>query len=175
MRLPRFIPKLLKQIRCRRIFKRWTESEQALDLLPGYCILDGNNIELGIGVHFGNNIYIDGRGGITIGSNVIFAPNVSILTANHNFRNPEWKPYSPEFIMKKVTIGNHCWFGRGCMILPGARVGNNCIIGAGSVVSGEIPDNSVAAGNPAKVIDQTHYNPNAKPYMVIHGKMRRFG
>jgi acetyltransferase-like isoleucine patch superfamily enzyme len=175
MKLPRIILMILKRFRCQRIFKRWTEAEQALDLMPGYCISDGDKIELGVGVHFGNEIYIDARGGVAIGSNVIFAPNVSILSYNHDFRNPDWKPYSPDFVLRKVTIGDHCWFGRGCMILPGAEIGDNCVIGAGSIVSGAIPSNSIVAGNPAKVIGQTKYNVDAKPYMVIHGKMRRFG
>jgi acetyltransferase-like isoleucine patch superfamily enzyme len=166
---------LLKQMRCRRIFKRWTPAEQALDLLPGFQIHNGEKIDLGIGVHFGNGIFIDARGGVAIGANVIFAPNVSVLSYNHDFRNPDWKPYSPDFILRKVTIGNHCWFGRGCMILPGTNIGDNCVIGAGSVVSGVIPPNSVVAGNPAKCIGTTEFSAHAKPYMTIYGQMRRFG
>lgn len=175
MRLPRFILMVLKRIRCKRIFNRWTEAEQALDLMPGYQISHGDKIELGVGVHFGNGIFIDARGGVAIGSNVIFAPNVSILSYNHDFHNPDWKPYSPEFILHKVIIGSHCWLGKNCIILPGSNIGDNCIIGAGSIVSGFIPNNSIAAGNPAKLIGKTTFHADAKPYMLIHGKMRRFG
>jgi acetyltransferase-like isoleucine patch superfamily enzyme len=110
VRLPMFAKRLLKQFRCRRIFKRWGEAERCLDLLPGYRINRGDLIDLGIGVHFGDNIFIDARGGVRIGSNVIFAPDVSIISYNHDFRNPNWKPYSPDFQLRQVTIGSHCWF-----------------------------------------------------------------
>ncbi len=172
---PRAVLMVLKRVRCHRIFKRWTEAEQALDLMPGYRIHCGHLIELGVGVHFGPNIFIDARGGLKIGSNVIFGPDVSILSYNHDFRNPSWKPYSPDFILRKVIIGNHCWFGKSTIILPGAWIGDNCIIGAGSVVAGVVPSNSIVGGNPAKVIGQTYYDEDAKHYQVIYGKMRRFG
>ena len=175
MRWPHAFRKLAKQIRCRRIFGRWTEAEQALDLMPGYRIHCGHLIELGIGVHFGNNIFIDARGGVRIGSNVIFAPDASVLSYNHDFRDPEWKPYSPGFILRKVSIGDNCWFGKSCIVLPGAEIGDNCIIGAGSVVGGRIPGNSIVAGNPARIIGQTNFRDEAKPYQIIHGKLRRFG
>lgn len=175
MRLPRPVLRLLKQLRCRRVFGRWTEAERMLDLMPGYRIYRGDLIALGKGVHFGNNIFIDARGGLEIGTNVIFAPDVSILTYNHDFRDPEWKPYSPAFILKKVTVGSHCWIGKNVILLPGSSIGDGCVIGAGSVVSGRIPPGSIVAGNPAQVIGQTQFSPEARPYQVIHGQMRRFG
>lgn len=175
MKLPNFMLRLLKQFRCRRVFKRWTAAERALDLLPGYTINRGDLIELGVGVHFGTGIFIDARGGLRIGTNVIFAPNVTILTYNHDFRNPDWKPYSPDFLLRKVVIGNHCWIGKNAIILPGAQIGNECVIGAGAVVGGAIAANSILAGNPAKVIGKTNYGKNARQYQVIHGNQRRFG
>ena len=55
-------------------------------------------------------------------------------------------------IKKDIYIGNDCFLGVGVIVLPGVRIGNNCIIGAGSVVTKDIPDNSIAAGNPARLI-----------------------
>jgi maltose O-acetyltransferase len=175
MRLPMFAKRLLKEIRCRRTFNRWGEPEMSLDLLPGYRINRGDLVKIGIGVHFGDNIFIDGRGGVTIGSNVIFAPDVSVLSYNHDFRNPKWKPYSPEFILREVKVGDHCWIGKNAILLPGAELGENCVVGAGSVVHGTVPANSVVAGNPARVIGHTHYDDDAAHYQVIHGLLRRFG
>ena len=86
---------------------------------------------------------------ITIGSHVLFGPGVQIYAASH--------PLDPEIrktleLSKPVSIGNNCWIGGGAIILPGVTIGNNCVIGAGAVVTKNIPDDSMAVGNPAKVI-----------------------
>lgn len=170
-----FLLRLMKQVRCRRIFGRWGEAEKCLDLLPGYRINRGELIELGVGVHFGDNIFIDARGGVSIGDNVIFAPDVSVLSYNHDFRNPRWKPYSKDFLLRRVNIGSHCWIGKNAIVLAGAEIGENCVIGAGSVVHGRIPPNSIAAGNPARIVGHTNYDDDALHYQSINGRKRRYG
>jgi len=57
-----------------------------------------------------------------------------------------------EYVFGKITIGNNCFIGENCLILPNTQIGDNCIVGAGSVVRGKVPDNSVIYGNPAKVV-----------------------
>lgn len=106
--------------------------------------------------HWGNNIYADFNltmvddTHIYVGDNTMFGPNVTIATAGH--------PILPELRKKgyqynaPVHIGENCWFGAGVIVLSGTTVGNNTVIGAGSVVTKDIPSNVVAVGNPCKVL-----------------------
>ena len=84
---------------------------------------------------------------ITIGSHVTLAPNVHILAHDASTKRELGCTK-----MGKVTIGDHVFIGAGTIVLPGVSIGDHVVIGAGSVVSKDIPSNSVAAGNPAKVI-----------------------
>lgn len=84
---------------------------------------------------------------IRIGDNVTFAPRVHILA--HDSSTKLFLNYTK---IAKVTIGNNVFIGAGSIVLPGTTIGNNVIIGAGSIVTKDIPDNSVAAGNPAKIL-----------------------
>lgn len=116
---------------------------------PFYCD-HGHGIRLGEHVFVNANCtFLDG-GYITIGSHTLIGPNVQIYTPHHPVdyvARRESKEYA-----YPVTIGEDCWIGGGAIICPGVKIGNRCIIGAGSVVTKDIPDGSVAVGNPAKVI-----------------------
>ena len=94
--------------------------------------------------------YTDYGLNITIGKNVLFGPNVAIYTAGHPI-HPDSRNSGYEYGIP-VTIGDNVWIGGSCVILPGVKIGNNAVIGAGSVVTKDIPDNVCAAGNPCKVI-----------------------
>ena len=87
---------------------------------------------------------------VTIGDNVMLAPNVSLYGAGHpihpDARNSGYEYGAP------ITIGNNVWIGGSSCVLPGVTIGNNVVIGAGSVVTKDIPDNVIAAGNPCRVI-----------------------
>ena len=87
---------------------------------------------------------------VIIGNNVFLAPRVSIYTAAHPIdafvRNTKLE------YAKKVTIGNDVWIGGNVVINPGVHIGNNVVIGSGSVVTKDIPDGVIAAGNPCRVI-----------------------
>lgn len=89
---------------------------------------------------------------VTIGNNVMIAPNVSLYGAGHPIhpaaRNSGYEYGAP------ITIGDNVWIGGSACVLPGVTIGNNVVIGAGSVVTKDIPDNVIAAGNPCKVIRQ---------------------
>jgi maltose O-acetyltransferase len=88
---------------------------------------------------------------VTIGNNVFFGPSVQVYTATHPLDAIARR--TVEF-SKPVSIGNDCWIGGNSVILPGVKIGNGCTIGAGSVVTKDLPDNTLAVGNPAKVIRQ---------------------
>ncbi|MCH5155330.1 MAG: sugar O-acetyltransferase [Clostridiales bacterium] len=96
---------------------------------------------------------------VTIGDNVFVGPNVSILTPKHPLRYQDRNIYKGDdgrMTNKEcgspITIGDNCWIAGNVTILAGAVIGSGCVIGAGSVVAGNIPDNSLAYGNPCKVV-----------------------
>lgn len=90
---------------------------------------------------------------LDIGERCLISWNCDIMdTSFHKIRVLEGEAEQP--VNKPVEIGNDVWIGAHCLILPGATIGDNCVIGAGSVVTGVIPPNSLAAGNPARVIRQ---------------------
>ena len=96
---------------------------------------------------------------VTIGDNVFFGPNVSILTPKHPLMYQDRNPYvNDDGIITcreygaPITIGDNCWIAGNVTILAGAVIGSGCVIGAGSVVAGRIPDNSLAYGNPCRVV-----------------------
>ena len=107
-------------------------------------------------VHFGNRIYANFNltliddGHIYVGDRVLFAPNVTVATSNHPLE-PELRRYEMQY-NRDVYIGENTWIGTGVIILPGVHIGKNCVIGAGSVVTHDIPDNSVAYGNPCNAV-----------------------
>ncbi len=98
---------------------------------------------------FSGGCYIQGGNGIEIGSGTIFGPGVKIISANHDPEDlSRWLPDRP------VKIGNNCWIGANAVILPGVELGDNVIIGAGSVVTKDFPSAVIVAGIPAKIIKQ---------------------
>ena len=110
----------------------------------------------GAHVHFGNNVYanfnltlVDDTD-IYVGDKVMFAPNVTVATAGHPI-NPELRYQAMQYNIP-VHIGRNCWLGAGVIVLPGVTIGDNSVIGAGSVVTKDIPANVVAVGNPCRVL-----------------------
>jgi maltose O-acetyltransferase len=115
---------------------------------PFHCDY-GYNVYTGENVYFNVNCVILDSMKVTIGNNVFFGPGVQIYTATHPTNAVE--RLKTEFA-KPISIGNDCWIGGNSIVLPGITIGNGCTIGSGSVVTKNIPDNSLAVGNPAKVI-----------------------
>lgn len=125
---------------------------------PFYCCY-GTNITIGEGSYLNFNCNFVDDGKIVIGKKVMFGPAVTIATVGHPV-NPRMREY---MYTAPVIIGDNCWIGAGVTICPGVSIGENSVIGAGSVVIHDIPADSVAAGNPCKVIreigeqDQIYY------------------
>lgn len=123
-------------------------------------------------VHFGKKVYanfnltlVDDTH-IYVGDNVMFGPNVTIATAGHPIL-PELRKKEYQYNMP-VKIGNNCWLGAGVIVLPGVTIGDNTVVGAGSIVTKDLPANVVAVGNPCKVLrpigprDEEYYFKNKK-------------
>lgn len=123
-------------------------------------------------VHAGNSVYgnfnltLVDDADIYIGDNVMFGPNVTVATAGHPIE-PNLRRKGMQFNVP-VHIGSNVWVGAGALIMPGVQIGDNTVIGAGSVVTKDIPANSVAYGNPCRVVreindrDREYYYKNRK-------------
>jgi acetyltransferase-like isoleucine patch superfamily enzyme len=125
-------------------------------LLVGYSPADTDLPERGLVIGdrcvIGAQATITAHESITIGDDVWFGRNVFISDASHGYQDPD-TPIGLQLGAKQpVSIGSGTWVGHGAIILPGARIGRNVVVGAGSVVRGEIPDHAVVAGVPAKVV-----------------------
>lgn len=125
------------------------KSEQACINPPFYCDY-GKHIEVGKNFFANYNCTIIDVAKVTIGDNCQMAPNVAIYTAGHPV-HPDSRNSLYEYGVE-VTIGDNVWIGGNSVILPGVHIGSNTVIGAGSVVTKDIPDWVVAGGNPCKVI-----------------------
>ena len=116
---------------------------------PFYC-------DYGCHIFAGDNLYLNfdctilDCNKVHIGDNVLFSPKVQIYTAYHP-TDPELRLSGKE-LAAPVTIGDNVWLGGGAIICPGVNIGSNVTIGAGSVVTKDIPDNTIAVGNPCRVI-----------------------
>lgn len=125
------------------------KSEGAWVNPPFYCDY-GFNIEVGKNFFANYNCTILDVAKVRIGDNCQMAPNVAIYTAGHPI-HPDTRNTMYEYGIE-VNIGDNVWIGGNTVICPGVRIGDNVVIGAGSVVTKDIPDWSLAAGNPCRVI-----------------------
>ena len=119
----------------------------------------GCHTKIGRNVFINFNFTVQDDALVTIGDDCSFGPNVTIVTPVHPMLPGERKAMLDKdgnekhlCYAKPVSIGHDCWLGANVVVCPGVSIGNNCVIGAGSVVTRDIPNNSFAAGNPARVI-----------------------
>ena len=118
-------------------------------IIPPFFCDHGHPIHLGREVFINANCtFLDG-GGISIGDHTLIGPNCQLYTPQHPMDYRERR--KPVESGKAIRIGNDCWLGGGVIVCPGVTIGDRCIIAAGSVVTRDIPDDSLAAGNPAVV------------------------
>ncbi|WP_290792843.1 sugar O-acetyltransferase [Flavihumibacter sp. UBA7668] len=116
---------------------------------PFYCDY-GYNMKMGEQVFFNFNCIVLDVAEVAIGSRTMFGPNVQIYTATHPLNHLE-RSSGIEFA-KPITIGEDVWIGGSVVICPGVKIGDRAIIGAGSVVTKDIPADVIAAGNPCRII-----------------------
>lgn len=167
-----------KHVRGKGSIIRW---RTRLDVFPfnefklgaGSVIEDFSTINNGVGdVIIGNKTFIGMSnviiGPVTIGDNVIFAQNIVVSGLNHGYENVNMPPYLQKTSCKPIFIGDGVWIGANCVITAGTTIGKHCVIGAGSVVTKDVPDYSVAVGNPAKVIKA--YNSTSAKWERVNGK-----
>ena len=123
---------------------------------PFFCDY-GKHVRVGKHFFANFNLTVLDEAMVTIGDNCFVGPNVNIYTACHS-TDPTIRNTRQDWA-RPVTIGNNCWIGGNATILPGVTIGDNVTIGAGSVVVTDIASNSVAVGNPAKIIKKISNSP----------------
>lgn len=126
---------------------------------PFFCTY-GYNTTVGDNFFLNVNCRLMDSGKITIGNNVMIAPNVSIITEEHAM-DVKQRLAGLEYT-RPVTIGDNVWLATGVLVLPGVTIGDNSVIGAGSVVTKDVPANSLAVGNPCAVIKTLENNESNK-------------
>ncbi len=131
--------------------------DKILIVQPFYCDY-GKQISVGKRFFANFNFTVLDEAAVTIGDDCFIGPNVSIYTACHS-TNPIERNSRKEWA-EPVTIGNNVWIGGSVTILPGVTIGDNVTIGAGSVVTKDIPSNSIAVGNPCAVVKTIQDNIN---------------
>ncbi len=156
-------------------FNQTTEEDQELrrkillelfpDIQEGFAFNGPIQIHYGVHTHIGKHFFanfnftVQDDGEVFIGDHCDFGPNVTIVTPQHPLLPNERESLKNDrgedcrlCYAEPVRIGHHVWLGAGVTVCPGVTIGNNCVIGAGSVVTRDIPDNSIAVGVPARVI-----------------------
>ena len=159
----------------------YEQKKEKTELLKQLFGSIGTNVSVGLpficdygrNIHIGNNVSVNMNctfvdcNKITIGNNVLIASNVQLYTATHPVElaerlTPNWSPEKEEYFCRTyalpIQIGDGCWLGGGVIVLPGVTIGEGSVIGAGSIVTKDIPANSLAVGNPCRVIRQINKN-----------------
>ena len=114
---------------------------------------------MGKNCKLGDNVHLVASQKVTLGDDCLLSSHIFISDTNHGTvdSDPRISPDARELTTAPVEIGSRVWLGEGVCVLPGARIGDGCIIGAHSVVTGEIPANCVAVGAPARVVRRYNF------------------
>ena len=131
-------------------------------------IRDPQNIQIGKGSVIGDHSILDGRNGISVGENVVFATNVRIWTEQHDHRDPWFRCETQEH--KPVVIDNRAWIGSHTIILHSVHIGEGAVVAAGAVVTMDVPPYAIVAGIPAKIIGERNHDLK----YVLDGTHRHF-
>jgi acetyltransferase-like isoleucine patch superfamily enzyme len=122
---------------------------ESFSLIPPFYTTGGENIRVGRNVFINQNCTMYDLGGIDIGDDVMIGPNVSLITSGHPLEPSERRA---GVTAKPIAIGRNVWIAAGAIVIGGVTVGENSVVAAGSVVTKDVPPNTLVGGNPAKVI-----------------------
>ena len=131
------------------IKKLFSKTGNEFMIMPNFYCDYGFNIEIGEKFYSNHNLVILDANKVTFGNNVQIGPNCGFYTSGHPIDKETRR--KAEFA-KPIVVGNDVWIGGNVCVMPGVTIGDNTIIGAGSVVTKDIPSNVVAVGNPCKII-----------------------
>jgi acetyltransferase-like isoleucine patch superfamily enzyme len=125
------------------------ELDDGFSLIPPFYTTGGENIRVGRDVFINQNCTMYDLGGIDIGDDVMIGPNVSIITSGHPLEPALRRAF---VTAKPIVIERNVWIAAGVTIIGGVTIGENAVVAAGSVVTRDVPPNTLAGGNPARVI-----------------------
>jgi acetyltransferase-like isoleucine patch superfamily enzyme len=125
------------------------ELDDGFSLIPPFYTTGGENIRIGRNVFINQNCTMYDLGGIDIGDEVMIGPNVSIITSGHPLEPSRRRAF---VVAKPIVIERNVWIAAGVTIIGGVTIGENAVVAAGSVVTRDVPPNTLAGGNPARVI-----------------------
>ena len=131
------------------IEKLFIKVGEKFTIMPTFYCDYGFNIEIGENFYANHNLVILDANKVSFGDNVFIGPNCGFYTSGHPLDKNERK--NGEYA-KPIKVGNDVWIGGNVCVMPGVNIGNNVVIGAGSVVTKDIPSNVIACGNPCKVV-----------------------
>lgn len=137
----------IRRIICRPIFDKCGDN---VNIESGARFATGGGISIGSGSGLGVNCSVHGP--LRIGDNVMMGPDVTILTQTHNIERTDIPMRQQGMRVAEVVIGNDVWIGMCSIIMPGVKIGNGVVIGAGAIVTKDVPDYAVVGGVPAKII-----------------------
>ena len=123
--------------------------DEGFSLIPPFYTTGGENIRLGRNVFINQNCTLYDLGGIDIGDDVMIGPNVSLITSSHPLEPSQRRAF---VVAKPIVIERNVWIAAGATIIGGVTIGENSVVAAGSVVTHDVPPNSLVGGNPARLI-----------------------
>lgn len=138
----------------RRTSHRLAACGTEVQVTPPITITTPEQVSIGTASYIGPHGYLAGDGGLSIGTGVMIGPYVYVQTSTHVFEGDDLAalPYDHRIVRGPIVIGDYAWLGGRVTVLPGVTIGEGAVIGAGSLVTRDIPPLAIAAGSPARVI-----------------------
>lgn len=140
---------LIRRLVYRHLYKKIGKSSL---IYAGVYLTHTYGIEAGDNLSINTGALLDGRGGIALGDSVMIGPNTVIVSSTHQFDKIDVPMNSLDHIMQPVTIGDDVWIGANTFIKGGVKVGRGSVIAAGSVITKDVPEYKVVAGQPARIV-----------------------
>jgi acetyltransferase-like isoleucine patch superfamily enzyme len=113
------------------------------------CFITGRRTSIGTNTVINRNCHLDGRGGLRVGDNVNVSPEVYFISLTHDFNSPTFPP-----LPREIVVENNVWIGARAIIMPGVRLQEGCVVGAGAVVTRDVASYCIVAGVPARKIGE---------------------
>lgn len=135
----------VRHLVCQPLLKR---SAKVFSIDSGADFGNGSCLKISEHTNIGPDFSLTGSGVLTFGSHIAMGKQCMFITQNHKYQKEGYDGFE----IKDITVGNDVWFGHRVIVLPGVTIGNHAILGAGAVVTKDVPDYAIVAGNPAKVI-----------------------
>lgn len=150
LQLPSSIPRVVRWVRTLIFTSGLKQCGKRVRIAFPVCFEGKKGIQIGDDVSIAAFVHIWGHGGVTLGDRVLVATHVSITSLTHDYSSDNMR-YAP-IIARHVVIRNDAWLGSNSVVLPGVTIGTGAVVGAGAVVTKDVPDYAIVVGQPAKIL-----------------------